>query len=261
MGRIALEHAYADSGVTARVDGEVTLKLSPKAFSGGNYAFDTKLVGELRRLAAPGRDFLDAGAHVGIASLLYAKFAGEGARILAFEPNPSVYTLLVENNRVNGSRLQTLPVALGRSRGESRFYADGRDPNASLSADAPGKYWYWENREKPAMRAYTVPITTIDAVCDAFSFRPGVIKLDVEGAELHVIEGGAELIKRERPIILMETHVFAWESFGYTRENLKDAIDRLGYRICDEQGMSFDGALGDGPQRDNNHFILVPPPC
>ena len=257
-GRMLNQWMYREGGVPATVDDRVVIRMSPLAFSGGAYGFDPRLTEELSRLAKPGRHFLDAGAHMGVASLVYAALAGGDARVAAFEPNPNVFPLLVENSRVNAMRVECFRLALGAEVGAVSFFADGTDPNASLSGEAPGKYWYWENREKPAMRRCEVTMTTVDRFCAAVGLAPGVIKLDVEGAELHVLKGAAGTIRSHRPLILMETHVFAWESFGYDRAALEAEIRGLGYDVRDGLGQPFDGPLGAGAEKDNNHFLLVP---
>jgi len=249
---------YADSGVIASVDGLVDIRLSPKSFSGGFFSFDSKLTKELQHLAKPGRHFVDAGAHVGICSLLYAKLTGPETRIASFDPSPAIHPLLFDNARINGFPMETYRAALGDRSGTVSFFFDHKDPNASLSKDAPGKYWYWENREKPTLVECRVPMMTLDHFCNAVGFEPGLLKLDVEGAERLVLEGGRQTIQKYRPIIILETHVFAWESFGYTREMLEATIRELRYAIYDQDEKPFTGPLGTGPMRDNNHYILKP---
>lgn len=257
-GGRALNDWLNHDGVSALVDGEIALKLSPRAFSGGRYGFDPGLVAELKQLASPGRHLVDAGAHIGVASLVYASLAGPDTRVVAFEPNPFVFPLLVENSRVNGMRVECFRLALGSDIGTADFFFDGADPNASLSREAPGKYWYWEGRSKPEMQTARVAVTTLDQICAAIGLLPGVIKLDVEGAELHVLKGARRTLRSHRPAILLETHVFAWESFGYDREALEAEICESGYQIRDGLGRPLSVPLGDGPERDNNHFLLVP---
>lgn len=256
-GRV-LNDLLNHDGVSALVDGEVRIKLSPRAFSGGRYGFDPNLIAELKQLASPGSHFVDAGAHMGIASLIYASLAGPGTRVVAFEPNPRVFPLLVENSRVNDMCVECFRLALGSDIGTTDFFFDGSDPNASLSREAPGKYWYWEGRRKPQMQAGRVVVTTLDQMCAAIGLQPAVIKLDVEGAELHVLEGARHTLRTHRPAILLETHVFAWESFGYDRQALEAEISEGGYEIRDRMGKPISGPLGEGPERDNNHFLLVP---
>jgi hypothetical protein len=101
-------------------------------------------------------------------------------------------------------------------------------------------------------------MTTLDLICDAIDVKPGVIKLDVEGAELSVLRGATRVIEKYRPTILMETHVFAWPSFGYDQNDLARAISDLSYKVLDTWGNPITRPLGEGPERDNNHFLLVP---
>ena len=257
-GRLLNDRAYRDRGMPARVDGQVDVRLSPRGYSGGSYRFDPALTAELLALARPGRHFLDVGAHVGIASLIYSKRAGPETRVCAFEPNPRVFPMLVENSRVNGSVVECLQLALGDEVRQVPFFSHGQDPNASLSSDAPAKYWYWANRAKPVLQECQVTMSTLDAVCGALGVVPGVVKLDVEGAELQVLRGGADVLRQVRPAILLETHVFAWESFGYTRADLEAEIHRLGYAVFDAAGRPFNGSLGIGREPDNNHYLLKP---
>jgi FkbM family methyltransferase len=257
-GRLLNDWAHRDSGVPALVDERIEIRLSPLAYSGGAYAFDPALTAELMAIARPGVQFLDVGAHIGIASLIYAKLAGPNTRVCALEPNPYAFPTLVENSRVNGMPVECLRLALGSEVGQVAFFSSGRDPNGSLSHDAPGKYWYWDDRPKPVLRETRVTMSTLDRLCAAIGFEPGIVKLDVEGAELQVLRGGPEVLARCRPLILLETHVFAWESFGYSGRDLESEIARLGYSICDPLGEPFTGVLGTGPQTDNNHFLLKP---
>jgi FkbM family methyltransferase len=257
-GRAINRLVYGRVGVPARIDDAVDLRLSPRTFSGGAYAFDPQLTAELVRVARPGQHMLDAGAHMGIASLLYASVAGTGTRVVAFEPNPHAFPLLWENSRVNGMRVECYQMALGLRGGITEFYVSGVDPNASMSQDAPGNYWYWKDKPKPVMERISVGMTSVDAICEALGLRPGFIKLDVEGAELPVLQGAEKVLRECRPLILLETHVFAWPSFGYRREDLAALIASRGYEVLDSTGAAFNGALGEGPEPDNNHYLLRP---
>lgn len=257
-GRFLNEWAHRENGVQATVDGDIDIRLSPRAFSGGRYAFDPGLTAELRGVARPGRTFVDVGAHLGIAALIYSELAGPETRVCAFEPNPNVFPTLVDNTRVNGSAVECFRLALGADVGPCGFFATGSDANASLSHDAPGKYWYWADRPKPVMQEFRVTMSTLDQICSALGLAPGVIKLDVEGAELRVLQGGADILRRWRPLILLETHVFAWDSFGYSRQDLEEEIARLEYVVTDRSATPFVGPLGSGPEPDNNHYLLTP---
>jgi FkbM family methyltransferase len=249
---------HVDAGVPATIDSQVAVRLSPTTFSGGNYHFDPRLTAVLRKYAQPGRAFLDIGAHMGIASVMYAALTDTGTRVIAIEPNPNVFPLLIANSQVNGMRIDCFRLAFGAEVGDVSLFVDGRDPNASLSREAPGKYGCWSAHEKPSLQEFRVARTTVDKFCDAFGLTPGLIKLDVEGAEFEVLRGAARTLRECRPLILMEAHVFAWDGFGYTGKDLERVIREAGYTICDALGSKFYGPLGTGPERDNNQYLLKP---
>jgi FkbM family methyltransferase len=59
---------------------------------------------------------------------------------------------------------------------------------------------------------------------------PDVVKIDVEGAEGHVLEGAEELLSRSKPILFIEFHFDGrMESFENTFEELKDFLEDIGY--------------------------------
>jgi FkbM family methyltransferase len=83
----------------------------------------------------------------------------------------------------------------------------------------------------------TVQVSTLDAeLADAM---PSVIKIDVEGAELAVLEGGRSLLARSRPVVIFEHQADAAALYGARSETAWDLLDGLGYRVF--------AITGDGP--------------
>jgi hypothetical protein len=87
-----------------------------------------------------------------------------------------------------------------------------------------------QDRGHDPARAEFVPLTTIDR----FEFpRADLMKIDVEGMELQVLEGGAETIRRCRPVLFVE-------HLKNDRESLRQAILGLDYVVYQkERGMNF----------------------
>lgn len=83
----------------------------------------------------------------------------------------------------------------------------------------------------------TVTVSTLDA--EIGEQTPAVIKIDVEGAELDVIEGARTLIAGVRPMILFEHVASAAVLYGSSSEDLWDRLVELGYEIFT--------VTGDGP--------------
>ena len=146
---------------------------------------------------------VDVGAHVGNHSVFFA--LALGMRTIAFEPNPDSFALLEENVAANGlgDMCELHEVGVGRHGGKARLVLDetGRNSSAArLEDDDTGE----------------VEIVTLD---ESLRGAPqvDVIKIDVEGWENRVLQGGSETIARHRPILYVET----WESnFAPVREVL-----------------------------------------
>jgi FkbM family methyltransferase len=83
----------------------------------------------------------------------------------------------------------------------------------------------------------TVEVSTLDAELDAVT--PDVLKIDVEGAEVAVLEGAREVLKRARPRVIFE-HVYAAASlYGALAGAPWDLLSELDYEIF--------AVTGEGP--------------
>ena len=153
----------------------------------------------------------DIGAHFGYHTLGFAALVGSAGKVVAFEPNPfnrERLKLNLERNRDLAKIIEVIPKAVSEQDGEADFVfsadIDSGDSSCShLGAALP---------PRPAdayaeFRRETVPTVRIDTL---MTQRPGqfptVIKIDVEGAEWLVLQGGREFFSRHKPAILMEVH-------------------------------------------------------
>jgi FkbM family methyltransferase len=145
----------------------------------------------VRRLARPGFRMLDIGANVGFYSLAAAAASGGDARIAAFEPTPEVAAMLRASVAANGfAGVEVNQMALGDRAGEL-ILAHGSD--SAL------------NRVVASGDGTSVEMRTLDDFAQAQSLG-GVdfVKLDVEGAENAVIQGGQGFFARESPLVMFE---------------------------------------------------------
>ena len=118
--------------------------------------------------------FLDIGANLGHYSLLASGLAG--ANSITIEPIPSTYKKLRKQIEINnlGSKINSLNIGLADKKSEMHFSNDNEDMNRIVSADYPN--------------AIKIPVDTLDAICDKKQVK--LIKIDVEGYEKFVFEGG-----------------------------------------------------------------------
>lgn len=147
----------------------------------------------LRALPLPTRPFVvDAGANVGIASVWF-KARCPGARIAAFEPDAD-NARLARTNLAPFADCEVHEVALDRECGTATLFRGDHDAVHSLVDDSAGA------------GAAVVRTTTLAAFLDGRDERRiDVLKLDVEGAELRVLEGMGEWIART-DVVIGELH-------------------------------------------------------
>jgi FkbM family methyltransferase len=158
-------------------------------------------VGEaLARYTAPGVVVYDLGANMGYFTLCMARRVGPDGRVFAFEPDPEMADRLERNAELNGIGNVTLVrAAVWCEEGWVTFRrSDPRiSPDRGLGQILPGS-------EQQGDRI-SVPTITLDGF-SVWAPPPGLIKCDVEGAEVEVFDGARSLLERARPVIICEMH-------------------------------------------------------
>jgi FkbM family methyltransferase len=150
----------------------------------------------LTRLLERGRVFFDVGANLGYHTFLAATLLEGRGAVHAFEPWSAVYDDLAANARLNAFRnLELNQMALAVCDGEARLFLPGSTEwtMASLVADDPGQAFE------------TVQTMRFDSYCRRRGIdHVDVVKIDVEGAELQVLQGMGCLLSRWQPDIILE---------------------------------------------------------
>jgi FkbM family methyltransferase len=221
----ALRTVYRGVGFPWQVHDEV-VRIDPDARHLVPHESEPKLFRHLRSTIRPGDVVLDVGAFVGIYAVLEARWAGDGGRVVAFEPTPSSAVLArrhFEWNRDVTRRIELVEAAVSDRPGQAILheYDVHGLPYANSLAKAA-------DTDRPA-HTRPVPVVTIDDVCRQRQLVPSVIRMDVQGAELHALIGARETIRSARQLsIVVEMHPQCWPEFGVTEADVRRAIDDLG---------------------------------
>jgi FkbM family methyltransferase len=142
-------------------------------------------------LIRPGMTVCDIGANIGNHAVYFGKVLGAG-RVLAFEPLPQSYATLCRNLELNGltdALAYNCMVGPVSGRGDlARF--NPRNLGSSGFVPAP---------------AGPVPMVALDDLVEGDEMQGlGFIKIDVEGMQLDVLRGSAQLLRAFRPAIWVE---------------------------------------------------------
>ncbi|HEX4434823.1 MAG TPA: FkbM family methyltransferase [Acidimicrobiales bacterium] len=207
------------------VDGRTRLVARPHQFSAVWTVYDGVHEWEelqfCLRYLRPGDHFVDVGANVGVFSTLVGTRI-PGVRITAVEPFPPVREDLLANLALNDLDVTVVDSALSDVAGSATFEVLGRDVLNRLAADDHGG--------GGGTTSITVPVTTLDEL--AGGDPPALIKIDVEGSELRVMEGARRLLLNEAaaPVLLFE-HAGHGAHFGISPADVRAFLAEVGYGI------------------------------
>jgi FkbM family methyltransferase len=189
--------------------------------------------------------FIDVGVNIG-QTLIKLKCVNREIRYIGFEPNPACVfyanELIKENKFLNCT---LLPVALFTVNDilELELFCESEmDSSASLI-----------NNFRPTQNIYRTqytPAFTFEHIAQTIRISEiGIIKIDVEGAELEVIKSLQKAISSHRPPIVIEIlPVYRWDN--KTRKDRQDKIEKILcdlnysiFRVMKTKNGAFDGLL------------------
>lgn len=172
----------------------------------------------IRRLVSKGQAVVDIGANVGWYSTLLADLVGHEGRVYAFEPAPAALrTLRLTAHRY--PQLVVMDLALSDRRGSAVLHIPSHLGNASLR-EVPG-----------TVTTHVCDTITLDEfLLSCGSPEVACVKCDVEGAELQVLTGARQLMRREfAPTWVVELNTAACARFGHSRDDIVRRFEDCGY--------------------------------
>ena len=194
--------------------------------------YGTDIVNEILKYYKPNTDILDIGSHVGLITLGILKHITDPNMIVhCFEADPQTFFLMMKNLYVNhNKRIHLYPCAVTNKNKlcciSQNVYNFGCN---FISLDHDEKNYndhlYDEEGQKNLnhLEHIFIPSISIDSIEYQFKKNISVIKIDVEGSELKVLQGMINIIKKHKPTIIME--------ISRDFELIKDFIENISYQI------------------------------
>ncbi len=195
---------------------------------------ESELLG-LAGLVGPGSVCIDVGAAAGLYSLALSQLAGPTGQVHSVEPVTFAHPVW---RRVLGSQgypnVRHHAVALGAEAGSGVMSVpSGRYLHVTGRSFLAGKATgLGPNVEFASHEEVPVTVETLDALIErAGVTRLDFIKIDTEGGELHVLQGGERAIKEFRPAILVEIEARHTARYAYAPDDLVGWLTARGYRM------------------------------
>ncbi len=177
--------------------------------------YEPVMTSAIKAFCKPGFRVLDIGANVGAHSLLMASIVGSSGEVHAFEPTDYAFGKLEKNkslNNLNSLFLHKLALS---------------DENLENQPISYKSSW-------PTFGVAENVVSKVDFICldDWVEINSvgkiDLIKLDVDGNEFRVLNGAKGILKKFRPLILMEV----WgPNFAKHDQNPFFLLDQLGYKF------------------------------
>lgn len=160
---------------------------------------------------------VDVGANVGYYSLLSSLFVGATGRVVAVEPLPDLFSMLVHNIQINRApNIRAVAAAAWGCEGDIAIFTRVDSP-VGVTSVMPAWAKHWRLRRNGYVRARRL----VDMLEPDEVRRARIIKIDVEGAEAQVIRGMEPMLSS-------------------CRKDLELVIE-ITPRILESQGLSLSG--------------------
>ena len=199
----------------------------------------------------PSPMFLDIGANIGLMTLNILAEVPQ-ARIVAFEPGPHQAELLEQNVTVNclSNRVSVVRTALSNRVGTADFSV-----HRSRHASGDG---FFDTRRAGRTKTLEVPVATLDSWWEAAG-KPQIdaVKIDTEGAELWVLEGGAAMIDQCHPFMVFELHPKNIRVYPYKPADILGFFGRHNYTVRTMAGTPIsEDNLGEHLESANDYIAV-----
>lgn len=184
----------------------------------------------------------DIGSFQGLLALFFARHARQ---VICFEPNPGNRRRLEENLRLNHVENAIVrPIALGNREEVAEVIWDALMPGGtSLDQSC-------QQQITAGSRAHRqlIQITTLDLDIKRGQFPiPDLLKVDVEGFELAVLQGGAKTLLRHQPKLFLEMHGATMREKKQKTREIINFLEQTGYTSIQhiESGASITSENSD----------------
>jgi FkbM family methyltransferase len=173
-----------------------------------------------------GDTFLDVGAHFGYFTSLASTLVGKEGIVFSIEASKNTFKVL-KKNIAKVENIKCFQMAIADKNEPLKFYEFPilfSEYNSTEVNQYIHEPWYQKN--KPTK--FLVECITLDDFINKHGILPKIIKIDVEGAEHKVIDGGMEYFKNNVPVIIME--YLEPKRYNVSHRKATETLRQLGYK-------------------------------
>ena len=199
--------------------------------------YEPEIVDLVSKNIDPSKDAINIGANIGLFTNLIAYELNFNNKVLAIEPTPSAFKLLEANIERNGNSIKVLTyngIATDKIGNYNINIIPGNEEYSSI-----GEMVHQSVKNKKHI-SIEVKGETIDNLVLRNNLNPGIIVMDVEGAEFHVLTGAIETLKKYHPTIIMELDDNLLCKQNSNSKQVIKFLENLKYNIIDSESNILD---------------------
>lgn len=174
----------------------------------------------LSEILKPGDRFVDVGGNIGMITLCAAHLVTEKGRVDCFEPNPECVQSINDSLARNDIKhVKVFPVGLSDSDGVLQLNLTSLHTGTATMAPVEG-----------ISKSFAVQVLVGDDVVLSDPMRVKLIKIDVEGFELHVLKGLKRSLEIHQPMLIIEFVESHFRRAGTSGEEITKFLTEIGYQ-------------------------------
>lgn len=192
-------------------------------------SYEPEVTAAMFNILKLGSSFIDVGAHIGWFTLIASRLVGEQGCVFAFEPDRDNFSRLLDHLRLNDcSNVIPIHSAVSETSGVKTFHINSDNDGGHALYD-PGTHPF-NGRTRVEQKCIPVMAMALDSTLLPIQGHFDLLKIDTEGAELHVLRGSKSLLERQAiKHVIAEVNKHGLEQMGSTESELIGFMKGFGY--------------------------------
>lgn len=181
----------------------------------------------------------DIGAHIGLCTLPLSKIT---KKVISFEASPTNLKYLNSHVSINQiSNVSIISSLVGEKNTEIVDFFDAKD-----GSGIPSIVNVKLKKKNMIINHIKVKQLSLDSFIEEKSIFPEILKIDVEGAELNVLDGSKSLLTNYRPKIIISLHPWHLNLLDRNIKEIYDYCDKYSYQLlsCIDEHSILENELG-----------------
>jgi FkbM family methyltransferase len=198
-----------------------------------NKSYEQVIVSLIKTNLMPDRDAINVGANIGIYTVLLASLINMDRKVLAIEPTPLAFRYLTDNVKRNNLVRKVVlinGICIDKEGEYDLNIIDGKEEYSSI-----GESFHLSKINEKIVKIKVNGYTLNDLVTN-YKLNPGIIVIDVEGAEMKVLKGASAVLMQYKPIIILELVDNLLKNQESSSLEVLDFLEKSGYAVYDVAG-------------------------